>query len=135
MVGFMKYRRDHRVSRDPSQAITSSKSARAAARSDEPFLGIDPPAVVEIQRLINRGIDVLNRPHPRDIPLHRPFLPHLFGPQTARGLRTWQDFLNYMFAQDLLDDISAPVLYPPGVSGRAARCSCTSAALICHPRI
>ena len=37
--------------------------------------------------------------------------------------------LNYMLAQDLLDHVLAPVLYPPGGGGRAARCSRTSAAL------
>ena len=30
-------------------------------------LGIDPTAVVEIQRLTNPGIDVLNRPHPHHL--------------------------------------------------------------------
>ena len=143
MVGVMKCRRDRRASRDPKQAITSSKSARRthekspwpATRSDKPFLGIDPTPVVEIQRLTNPGIDVLNRPHPRDIPPYRPFLHHLSGPQTVHGLRTRQDSLDYMPTQDLLDRVSAPVLYPPGGSGRAARCSRTSAALIRYLRI
>ena len=33
-------------------------------------LGIDPTAVVEIQRLTNPGIDVLNRPHPHHLTDH-----------------------------------------------------------------
>src|SRR5262249_16391962 len=52
------------------------------------------------------------------------------GPQTVHDLRTRQNSLNYMPTQDLLDRVLAPMLYPPGGSGRAARCSRTSAALI-----